>query len=82
MFSECRVLGAKEPGGDGPAVRNWSFAVKIHRQDVGVELLHVAVQLVAVNEHLRGGMKKNGVKKKKKADACVQGVPAPAACSS
>lgn len=51
--SERCILGTKQLGGDGLAVRDGRLPVEVSRQDVGVKLLHVVVQFVAVNKHLR-----------------------------
>lgn len=53
VLSKSRVFRAKKLGGDGLAVGNGGFPIKICRQDVCVEFFDVVVQLVTVNEDLR-----------------------------
>lgn len=53
VLSESSVFRAKKLGGDGLAVCNRGFPIKICWQDVGVEFFEVVVQLVAVNKDLR-----------------------------
>lgn len=62
FFSERRIFRAKKVGGDGSAVRKGCFAVEIYRQAVRVKLFYVAIQLVAMNEHLRENDGRGGLK--------------------
>lgn len=50
---EGSVLRPKQYVGDGLAISNSSFPIKVCRQDVCIKILEVAVELLAVNKDLR-----------------------------
>lgn len=56
VLSKSSVLRAKKLGGDGMAVSNRGFPVKIWRQDVCIEFFDVVIQHVPVNKDLREDM--------------------------